>query len=598
MFLLKKTFFTLLFFLQILYAFSQNKKSALIHSHNDYLQNVPFWTAYANGLNSIEADIFLVDNSLKVAHTKEEIIATNTLEVLYLNPLQDALEHNKGEIQNLNLLLDVKVNAIATLNKIISVLEKYPDIINHPKIKIIISGSRPVSSDYKNYPHFIYFDHQNLGEELSPENLKKVAMVSTGFYNLSTWSGKGRLTHNDYNRVDSIIKIAKKYKKPFRFWGTPDSKTAWRTFIDLGVDIINTDQPNKCSSYIKKLFKNRKAIHNRSEIYKPNFSIDQRREKIKNIILLIGDGNGLSQISAATLANNGALTLTQLKSIGFIKTQAADDFTTDSAAAGTALATGQKTNNRAIGTDVNGKELKNITEFLFDKGYKTGVITTDEIMGATPAAFYAHQIDRGMTDEIANDLLKSKLNFFAGGGGYAFKESKLSNTFNLLALDDVNKTTSNRVGVFLSDREVPSIIDGRKNLLAKATKTAINFLGKRKQPFFLMVEAAQIDTFGHHNNTEGIVSEAIDFDTAITEAIKFADHNKETLVIITADHETSGFSVSSGDVITHTIEGDFINYDHTATMVPVFAYGPQSQEFQGVYENNELFTKIINVLNN
>ncbi|MBU2997319.1 alkaline phosphatase [Cellulophaga baltica] len=596
MFLLKKTFFTLIFFLHLFYSFSQNKK-VLIHSHNDYLQDVPFWTAYANGLNSIEADIFLVNDTLKIAHTKEEITANNNLEVLYLNPLKDALKNNIGSIDQLQLLLDVKSEPISTLNKIISVVEKYPIITHNKNIKIVISGRRPESNSYKNYPDYIWFDHQDLDTKLSPENWKKVAMVSTSFNDFSVWGGKGRLTHDDYKRVDSIIKIGKKFKKPFRFWGTPDSKTAWRTFIDLGVDVINTDQPNKCSSYIGKLAKNRKTIQNKSEIYKPNFSIDQRRKKIENIILLIGDGNGLSQISAATLANNGELTLTQLKSIGFIKTQAADDFTTDSAAAGTAIATGIKTNNRAIGTDVNGKAIKNIAEVLFDKGYKTGVITTDEITGATPAAFYAHQTDRSMVDEIANDLTKSKLHFFAGGGASIFEESSLLNKFKLLPLNEVKSTTSSRVGVFFSEHEVPSIIDGRKNLLSEATVAGINFLSKDKKPFFLMVEGAQIDSFGHHNNTEGIVTETIDFDTAITEAIKFADYNKETLVIITADHETSGFSVSSGDIDTHTIEGDFITYDHTATMVPVFAYGPYSQEFQGVYENNELFSKILKVVN-
>jgi alkaline phosphatase len=596
MFLLKKTFFTLIFFLHLFYSFSQNKK-VLIHSHNDYLQDVPFWTAYANGLNSIEADIFLVEGSLKIAHTKKEIIAKNTLEVLYLNPLKEALKNNIGSIDQLQLLLDVKSEPISTLNKIISSVEKYPSITNNKNIKIVISGRRPESDNYKNYPDFIWFDHQDLNTKLSPENWKKVAMVSTSFNDFSTWGGKGRLTHDDYQSVDSIIKIGKKFKKPFRFWGTPDSKTAWRTFIDLGVDVINTDQPDKCSSYISKLTKNRKTIHNKSEIYKPNFSIDQRRKKIENIILLIGDGNGLSQISAATLANNGELTLTQLKSIGFIKTQAADDFTTDSAAAGTAIATGKKTNNRAIGTDINGMAIKNIVEVLFDKGYKTGVITTDEITGATPAAFYAHQTDRSMVAEIANDLAKSKLHFFAGGGSSIFKQGILSNNFDLLSLENVKTTASSRVGVFFSEHEVPSIIDGRKNVLAETTIEGINFLSKDKKPFFLMVEAAQIDTFGHHNNTEGIVTETIDFDTAITEAIKFADYNKETLVIITADHETSGFSVSSGDIDTHTIEGDFITYDHTATMVPVFAYGPYSQEFQGVYENNELFSKILKLVN-
>lgn len=112
-----------------------------------------------------------------------------------------------------------------------------------------------------------------------------------------------------------------------------------------------------------------------------------------------------------------------------------------------------------------------------------------------------------------------------------------------------------------------------------------------------MVEGAKIDSYGHANNVAGIVSEGIDFDRAITEAVKFADTTGNTLVIVTADHETSGFSIPQGNLETNMIEGDFTTDDHTATMVPIFAYGPHSQEFQGVYENSEVFGKILKLLN-
>src|SRR5690606_24387597 len=118
----------------------------------------------------------------------------------------------------------------------------------------------------------------------------------------------------------------------------------------------------------------------------------------------------------------------------------------------------------------------------------------------------------------------------------------------------------------------------------------------KNKPFFLMIEGAKIDKFAHKNDVEGIVSEGIDFDRAITEAIKFADLSGDTLVIITADHETSGFSIPQGNLKNNIIEGDFTTYDHTAAMVPIFAYGPGSQEFQGVYENNEVYNKILRVL--
>ncbi len=133
-------------------------------------------------------------------------------------------------------------------------------------------------------------------------------------------------------------------------------------------------------------------------------------------------------------------------------------------------------------------------------------------------------------------------------------------------------------------------------MLSEATRNGLQFFQNKNKPFFLMVEGAQIDSNGHLNNVSGIVSEGIDFDKAITEAVKFADKIGNTLVIVTADHETSGFSIPQGNLENNMIEGDFTTHDHTGTMIPIFAYGPHSQEFQGVYENSELFGKILKVL--
>ncbi len=568
-----------------------------IHSHNDYIQTIPFWDAYANGANSIEADIFLIENNLYVAHNEKDIITSRTLEALYLKPLQTALEMSFKKDQELFLLIDVKSEAVSTLNKLITILKTYPTIINNQNIKIIISGNRPNSDTYSKYPPFIFFDYQELSQPISFENKEKVAMVSLDFGKFSKWNGKGRLTHEDYNRVIAVITKAKAMNKPFRFWGTPDSKSSWKTLFDMGIDVINTDTPYKCVNYINSLPNRFVTSTTFSQVYTPSFKTDQKQLPVKNVILLIGDGNGLSQISSAVLSNNGALSLTQLKSMGLIKTQSADDFTTDSAAAGTALATGKKTNNRAIGTDTNGMMLENIVEILYKKGFSTGCITTDEITGATPASFYAHVKDRSETEKISKDLVKSKLNVFIGGGASNFIKTPIDNNFKLLpSILDISTSNNNKIGVFFSEKNVPSVLNGRGNILADATKYSLQYLEKASKPFFLMVEGAQIDSFGHANNTTGIITETIDFDKAISEALKFADANGETLVIITADHETSGFSIPQGNIKDHKIEGSFITHDHTGTMVPLFAYGPQSQTFQGVYENNEVFHKILSLL--
>lgn len=575
--------------------YSQN--SVKVHSHNDYNQAIPFWNAYANGASSIEADIFLKDNMLYVSHDQKDISAARTLEDLYLKPLETALKMNYKKEHKLVLLIDIKTEAEATLNKLIAILKKYESIAKNKNIRIVISGNRPDAETYKKYPDFILFDFQEIDKTISKENWEKVAMISVDFKKYSVWNGLGRLTHDDRNRISLVIAKGKSLNKPFRFWGCPDTKTAWKAFLELGVDIINTDSPYNCVQYLQALPKRLVTARNSSKVYVPTYKTDQKETPVKNVILLIGDGNGLSQISSAVLANNGALSVTQMKSIGFIKTQSADDFTTDSAAAGTALATGQKTNNRAIGTDSLRKPIPNILEVLQKRNFSTGIITTDEVTGATPAAFYAHTEERSNTEAIAQDLLKSKLNLFVGGGASTFKNTALASKFKLLnSVQEMQTDNNDAVGVFISQHRVPSVLEGRGEILADAVKYSLEFLNKKNKPFFLMVEGAQIDSFGHVNNVGGIVAETIDFDTAITQALLFADKNEGTLVIVTADHETSGFAIPQGNVKQHKIEGDFITVDHTATMVPVFSYGPHSKDFQGVYENNEVFHKILSVL--
>ncbi len=569
-----------------------------VHSHNDYNQTVPFWDAYANGATSIEADIFLKDNNLFVAHNEKDIRPERTLENLYLNSLVQAQKMDFKKDKELFLLIDIKTEAVPTLNRLIKILKNYEILINNKNIRIIISGNRPNSATYFKYPAYIYFDHQELDTLLTPENLNKVAMVSADFKKYSVWNGKGRLTHEDYKRVTNVIAKGKSFHKPFRFWASPDTNSSWKALLDLGVDIVNTDMPYDCVEYVNSLSKRYITASNFSKVYVPTYKTDQKQLPVKNIILLIGDGNGLTQISSAVLANNGALTLTQLKSLGLLKTQSADDFTTDSAAAGTALATGHKTNNRAIGVDSLGKPIVNILELLQKKNFSTGCITTDEIIGATPAAFYAHKNERSDSEGISADLIKSKLNLFVGGGASYFKGTNIDTKFSMLSsIAEIPSAASSSIGVLVAEKGVPSVLDGRDNFLAEATRNSLEFLNKKNKPFFLMVEGAQIDSFGHANNVAGIVAETLDFDKAITEALVFADNNEGTLVIITADHETSGFAIPQGNVKKHEIEGDFITHDHTGTMVPIFAYGPQSDKFMGVYENNELFHKMLEVLN-
>lgn len=588
-----KIFFSICFFIVVL---STGKAQDFkVHSHNDYKQNFPFWKAIGAEVNSIEVDVFLQNGKLLVAHELSDVEDNKTLQRMYLEPLKEVLELGLFSNKPLQLLIDVKSDAYKTLDVIIDVLKAYPMITANTDIEIVISGNRPKLSEYIQYPGFISFDYQSLEPITDTATLNKIAMVSLSFRNFSEWNGKGRLTATDYNAVFHTIAKAHEFNKPFRFWATPDSKSAWKVFADMGVDFINTDMPSECVMYVNTL--KERVVQNTvfSEVYNPTFESDKAKRNPKNIILMIGDGNGLTQISAATLANNGELSLTQLKSIGFIKTQSADDFTTDSAGAGSAIATGEKTNNRAIGTNANGKSIPNITEILTKKGFNTGVITTDEITGATPSSFFAHRTDRAMAEEIASDLNTSQLKLFISQPTSAVNGIDDAEFHMKTDVKTIGKSTDEKVGAwFHTPKEEP--LEFYVEKLALATKNGLSFLKNKKMPFFLMTEGAKIDSYGHENDIKGVITESISFDKAISEALKFADADKNTLIIITADHETGGLTIPQGTMAKHEIEADFTTHDHTGTMVPIFAYGPMSQEFQGVYENNEVFHKIIKVL--
>jgi alkaline phosphatase len=511
-----------------------------------------------------------------------------------------------GTQQTLILLVDIKTEAYTTLDQVLEVIEPYDALWEdqeNPFIKIVISGNRPQKEDYSKYPFPIFFDYQSV-QDISDLPLEKIALFSLSFRNYSQWNGKGRLVDEDLKKIKAVIDVAHSMDKPFRFWATPDSKTSWKALSELGVDFINTDHPYAANAYLKDLQERYYKSPNLSNIYQPTFEKDGIPAEVNNVILLIGDGNGLAQISSAMYANGNQLTLTELKNIGLIKTQAADDFTTDSAAAGTALATGNKVKNRSVGALPDGSPAKNLPELLSEQGFLTGIITTDNLTGATPAAFYAHRTERDMTKEIAADLTKSPLRLFIGGGKRDFTRFEKDETISLResgfqltnSLEELANSTSEKVGFFASEGGLPGVMNGRKNYLKDATESALQFLSARKESFFLMVEGAFIDSGGHINDSQTVIEEGIDFDQAIAAALRFADRDGKTLVIITADHETGGISLPQGNLNDRRVELEFSTEDHTAIMVPIFAYGPQAGIFRGVYENTAVFHKINQVL--
>ena len=325
----------------------------------------------------------------------------------------------------------------------------------------------------------------------------------------------------------------------------------------------------------------------------------------KNVILLIGDGVGVSQVQAGYTANRGNLFLENFKHVGFINTSSADKYVTDSAAGGTALSTGQKTYNGAIAVDLNKKPIKTILQEAEDKGLATGLVSTSAITHATPASFIAHQESRNMYEEIAADFLKTDIDVFIGGGYKHFTERKDGRNLaeelrqkGYRVEQDINTIKNIKEGKLagLTAAEHNGRMDERGDMLPLATNTAINILSNNKKGFFLMVEGSQIDWGGHAGSTIYIVEDMLDFDRTVGKALDFASENRETLVIVTADHETGGLAVMDGNYETGMVKGEYPTESHTGVMVPVFAYGPGAEHFTGIMENTDIPNRIRKLL--
>ncbi len=341
-----------------------------------------------------------------------------------------------------------------------------------------------------------------------------------------------------------------------------------------------------------------------------NLELLEREPPARNIILLIGDGMGVSQISAGMYHHKKPLELEQFKVIGLQKTHAANDLITDSAAGATAFATGYKTNKGTLGLDAEGNAVPNIFEQAKAKEYAIGLLTTSSIVHATPAGFFAHVPLRSQYEDIAEQLVEREIDFFMGGGmryfnqrdkdGKDLVEELNNNGYNIYnayetELYSITPDFSRGFGYFTAKEDPKRSLDGRR-YLPPATRIGTRFLQKRSsRGFIFMVEGAQIDWAGHANDQEFMITEMLDFDEAVGEAMAFARRNKETLVIVTADHETGGYAIQPGSRRDSLIAG-WTAEDHTASLVPVFAYGPRAGLFRGIYENTAIYEKMVQAL--
>ena len=583
------------------------------HSHNDYQNADPFHAAYQGGFGSLEADIFLYHDSLVVGHTMEDLKYRRTLERLYLTPLLQQVQLNNGfpfkdSTKELQILIDIKTDAVPALQKLVATLKTYPLLISSRRLKFVITGNKPGMDSFANYPDFIWFDGE-LNKVYTESALKKIVMLSGDFKNYSSWTGKGNLGEEDQALLDSIVSKVHQLKKKIRFWDSPDFVNAWYQFMNLKVDYINTDHIGELSSFLLELPATSYTSDKPYAVYKPTYKTDGSRKPVKNIILLIGDGTGLPQLYAGYTANHAALNIFKMRSVGISKTSSYDSYVTDSAPGATAISSGVKTKNHYVGVDHTGAALKLLPVYLQKKKIKTGLVTCGDITDATPADFYAHQKDRGNAVAIINDLKNAPVSILMGSGNESLENVKLFNDnsrkpFNdtiiralepeytiVNSVDSVSART-NKKWIVVEERAGLSMMNGRGDWLMKAFSRTLQVLSENKDGFFMMTEGAQIDYGGHENNLSYVATEVADFDQVVGRALAFADTNGETLVIVTADHETGGLTLLEGDYTRGYVSGRFSTTDHTALPVTVFAYGPGSTQFCGVYENTELFQKI------
>ena len=322
----------------------------------------------------------------------------------------------------------------------------------------------------------------------------------------------------------------------------------------------------------------------------------------KNVIFMIGDGMGFEQVKAAGMYLNGAEGTLSFESLPFLAemtTHSANSSITDSAAAATAIATGVNVDNNVVSVAIpgDGHELETLLEYFKTQGKRTGMVTTTNITHATPACFGAHETDRSNYAAIAIDYLnQTRPNVLLGGGGDGMSVSSaqtadytvVTNATGILAMDtDAVTMVSGQFGT----GHMPYEYDGLGNLphLLEMTETALDVLDNDPNGFFLMVEGGRIDHACHANDMVRSIFETIEFAESVQAVIDWGAGRADTLILVTADHETGGLIVISNNGIGKLPTVSWSTTGHTDANVPVYAWGVNAEMVDGVMDNTGLF---------
>jgi len=326
--------------------------------------------------------------------------------------------------------------------------------------------------------------------------------------------------------------------------------------------------------------------------------------KALNVIYFIGDGTALPQVYAGMLATRQELVFSKFPYIGVVDTHSASNDITDSAAGGTALASDHKTNNAMIGVNPDTIPVKTLLEVFAEQGKETGIVVTSYVTHATPASFYAKVPHRKQYEDIAMQMAENPyLNLIIGGGMKHFNQRK--DSINLIekmeneldwkvydTLADID-VTCKKYAVLADDGHMPPAAK-RGDFLPRAVKTALNTLDDAENGFFLMVEGSQIDFACHANDSAWMVDEVVDFSQTIQIALDYAEEHGNTLVVVTADHETGGLTLPDKKGKYTNVSFCYSTGSHTCLPVMVYAYGPGAEQFTGWMQNTAIKGKILN----
>jgi alkaline phosphatase len=294
------------------------------------------------------------------------------------------------------------------------------------------------------------------------------------------------------------------------------------------------------------------------------------------------------------------LYMEQLPVQGQVTTYAANNAVTDSAASGTAMACGVKTNNGMIGVAPDGTSYSSILERLQKKGWRTGLVATSQISHATPASFASHVDSRSSQKDIAVQLVGNRVDVMFGGGRKYWSDELLAQAaddgYQMIGTrDELAQIKSGSViGLFGDDGLTTFAPEPMLSEMSGTAITVLNAPGKdgfsKKPGFFLMIEGSQIDWAAHANDTDRTIRQTLLFDMAIREAVKFAQIDRHTLVIVTADHETGELKLEQNK--DNGIEAKWTSKKHTATNVPIYAFGPGAEKFSGTMDNTDIPKRI------